>query len=469
MRVVQPPPGPDTDLDAVGAALGEEPRPFGRRDVARNQLEVAEVFPERRQGALHDAGVAVGDVDDQHVHAGADELGGALEVVAGRADRGAHAQATLCVARGEGEPPLAHQIARRDQPDEHAVLIHERQLLDLPLGHQPLRVLGRNRPPVDDEALDRRHPVRDAQPLLRDEPHVALGQQPLEPPRAIHHDQRPDPRAAHDRGRLLQRRRRLHVERIGDDAVLRPLDDADFANLRLDLAGSEAAVDDPDPALLGLHDRHRRARDRVHVGRDDGALQRDAARQPAREVDGRGIAAFEHAVLGREDEVVERAAACLVEHAAENAGINPRESRHTGNGIMQGRWNPRAAGRKAPSYVQEAGREAPTRRGVKPRPTRQFPMAISSRSVRQYHVPSTSAGEASVRALSWFTCSRLNSRPAFSTKVSPWSFVKNTLPSKTTGDAEKLSRAASPSRPCHSTSPDFESYAVAMLCMSFTM
>ena len=54
-----------------------------------------------RNRALHHDRVAVGDVDDEHVDAGADQLGGALEVVAGRADRGADAQPALLVARGE--------------------------------------------------------------------------------------------------------------------------------------------------------------------------------------------------------------------------------------------------------------------------------------------------------------------------------------------------------------------------------
>ena len=43
----------------------------------------------------------------------------------------------------------------------------------------------------------------------------------------------------------------------------------------------------------------------------------------------------------------------------------------------------------------------------------------------------------------------LERRPAPSTNVSPSSFVKNSLPSTATGDAEKPSRWATPSRPCH--------------------
>ena len=55
---------------------------------------------------VHHDRVAVRDVDDDHVDAGAHQLGGALEVVAGRADRGADAQPALLVARRERQPPL---------------------------------------------------------------------------------------------------------------------------------------------------------------------------------------------------------------------------------------------------------------------------------------------------------------------------------------------------------------------------
>ena len=70
---------------------------------------------------------------------------------------------------------------------------------------------------------------------------------------------------------------------VVDDAVLGSLDDLDLADLWLDLARPEAPVDDANPALFGLHDGHRRAGHRVHVGGDDRALQGDATeRRPDR-------------------------------------------------------------------------------------------------------------------------------------------------------------------------------------------
>src|SRR6185436_20942083 len=103
--------GADADLDAVHAAVEEELRPLGRPDVAGNQLDVAEALPHLADRAVHHDRMPVRDVDDEDVHAGLDQLGGALEIVAGGADGGPDAQASLLVTRGERQPPLLDEIA----------------------------------------------------------------------------------------------------------------------------------------------------------------------------------------------------------------------------------------------------------------------------------------------------------------------------------------------------------------------
>ena len=65
----------------------------------------------------------------------------------------------------------------------------------------------------------------------------------------------------------------------------------------------------PRPAFFGLDDRHRRARDGVHVGGDDRVLQRDVFGEARRQIDRFRIAALEHAESRREEEIVEGAAA----------------------------------------------------------------------------------------------------------------------------------------------------------------
>jgi hypothetical protein len=97
--------------------------------------------------------------------------------------------------------------------------------------------------------------------------------------------------------------------------VLRALHLFDFAHLRLDVAVLEAAVDDAQTAFFGLDDRHRRACDRVHVGRHEGAFQIDPRRKAAGQIDGRRIAPIQHAELRPEQEIVEGASAHGIDKA----------------------------------------------------------------------------------------------------------------------------------------------------------
>ena len=161
MRVVQPPPGPDADLDAVGAALDQEPRALGGRDVAGDHLDVGEPLAELAHRPVHHHRVAVRDVDDEHVDAGAHQLARPLEIVAGRADRRADHQPSLRVAGRERPAPLPDQILGRHQALSTPVVVDERQLLDLALDHHPLALFRGGAAAMDDEPIERRHAVGD--------------------------------------------------------------------------------------------------------------------------------------------------------------------------------------------------------------------------------------------------------------------------------------------------------------------
>ena len=90
--------------------------------------------------------------------------------------------------------------------------------------------------------------------------------------------------------------------------MLRALDDLDLADLRLDVAGAEPAIDDPEAPFLGLHDGHRGAGHGVHVGRDDRPLER----QVLENRHDKSIAAGSRRggrLLRRQQEIVECAAA----------------------------------------------------------------------------------------------------------------------------------------------------------------
>ncbi len=118
----------------------------------------------------------------------------------------------------------------------------------------------------------------------------------------------------------------------------------------------------PMPAFLGLDDRHRRAGDRVHVGRHDRPLERDPARHAARQIDRRRIAAHEHAPLRRQDEVVERAAAHELERLKTDGSIDPGKGGH--EPILQAYWNSRAATRDRDRAPPAAGQDAARHRSA---------------------------------------------------------------------------------------------------------
>src|SRR4029078_12175926 len=109
----------------------------------------------------------------------------------------------------------------------------------------------------------------------------ALRQQALQPAPLVDDDEGADARTRHQGRGLVDRGRRRDAVGIADHAVLGALDDLTLPDPRLVVARAEAAIDTPEAALLRLDDGHRRARDRVHVGGDDRAAQREAARDAA--------------------------------------------------------------------------------------------------------------------------------------------------------------------------------------------
>ncbi len=167
------------------------------------------------------------------------------------------------------------------------------------------------------EPLERRHPIRDALAAAlraaRHEPQVALGQQPDEPPRLVNHDQRADAGPRHHRRRFVERRGRRHRVRVGNHAMLRPLDRLDFPHLRLNVTRPEPAVDDADPAFLGLDDGHRRAGHGIHVGGDNRPPEMNPPGEPTGEIDRRGITPLDHAALRGEEKIIEGTAGHHVE------------------------------------------------------------------------------------------------------------------------------------------------------------
>ena len=87
--------------------------------------------------------MSVRGVDHEHIHASRNERPGPLPIVAGRADRGRHAEATMLVlVRVRILSPLV-DVLDRDQPAQRAIGIDDRQLLDAVLAQDPFGFVER--------------------------------------------------------------------------------------------------------------------------------------------------------------------------------------------------------------------------------------------------------------------------------------------------------------------------------------
>ena len=105
--------GADPDLDRVGTGCGEIGDAVARRDVAGDDLDVGPGALQLLHGLDRGVCVAVGDVEDERVDLGRDQLARAIEVVAADPDRGRDAEAAERVARGA-------RVALRDARDRAA-------------------------------------------------------------------------------------------------------------------------------------------------------------------------------------------------------------------------------------------------------------------------------------------------------------------------------------------------------------
>ena len=158
--------------------------------------------------------------------------------------------------------------------------------------HHALGFVERDRPGVHDEPVERRHALGHASRRPATNRTSRCGQQTLAAVAAPSTTASvPTPVCSIIAQRLGDRRgRRAIVCGSAMTPCCVRLTIATSRDLRRDVAGAEAAIDDADAAFFGQDDRHGRARDRVHVGRDDRPLQRDVLGKARRQIDGRGIA-----------------------------------------------------------------------------------------------------------------------------------------------------------------------------------
>ena len=145
----------DADLDPVDAGVDQGLGPGVRRDVAADDVDLGggPFGLEPADHLEHALGVTVRGVDDEQVDALLDQGHRPLPGVAEEADRGADPEPALVVLGGVGVLVGLDEVLQGDQSLEPALLVDQRQLLDLVLGQQLHRVAAAD----PDRTGDQRH------------------------------------------------------------------------------------------------------------------------------------------------------------------------------------------------------------------------------------------------------------------------------------------------------------------------
>ena len=133
--------GPDADLHAVGAVIGERLRAVGGRDVAADHLHLRIALLDPSHAIEHTLRMTVRRVDDDDVDAGRDERLDALVGVAAGADGGADAQAPELVLAGERVLGRLQDVLDGDEPAQFVRRVDDEHALETVAVHQRLRVL----------------------------------------------------------------------------------------------------------------------------------------------------------------------------------------------------------------------------------------------------------------------------------------------------------------------------------------
>ena len=151
----------DADLDEVGARVRQEAEALAVHHVAGAHLHsVTVVLADPLEGAQLPLGVALGGVDDQHIHAGLHQSGYSLGVVTG-VDTGAHHVALLGVQQLQGVALVGVIVLAEHEAHQMAVVGDDGQGVELVVpddvvGHLQAGALG-----GEDELFHRGHELAD--------------------------------------------------------------------------------------------------------------------------------------------------------------------------------------------------------------------------------------------------------------------------------------------------------------------
>ena len=271
-------PRADADLDGVDAGVDHGLRALAGGDVAADDVHAIErgIGLQAANHVESQLGLTVGGVDHEHVHAGFHQSGSTVVGVAQEADACGDAQTALLILGGVRVLLGLDEVFDGDQTGQVAFGVDQRQLFDLVLGQQVVRVLLGDVGRTGDEVLAGHH-FGDLQTVVIlgcDEAHVAVGDDADELVVLVHDRQTGDVETAAQLVEVGQGHVRAHGERIADHAGFGTLDDVDLGGLVVD---GKVAVQHADAAVASHGDGHVGFGDGVHRGGDRRDLHRDVA------------------------------------------------------------------------------------------------------------------------------------------------------------------------------------------------
>ena len=165
----------DADLDSMGAGLSESDRRLACRDVAGNDVNLREMLDDVLRHVDDALGVAMGGIDHNDVNTGLSELLHAREIALSAGNGCGDAETELIVTVVGRVLVLDEtlHISERVETYDAPLLVNERELADLVLSHDLIRLLERSAGLRRDHRL--LHHVRKLARLHGGEAHIGRG------------------------------------------------------------------------------------------------------------------------------------------------------------------------------------------------------------------------------------------------------------------------------------------------------